>query len=108
MKELFEALAGTGNVFMVIVGAAFVFIGVLLRTLYNYSRGIKSKDKPAQWWAKKLFAFALGCLLMRFLNVFVSVEHVDYLYMVGALFGFFPDVALHYLYAAKKKVRGRV
>lgn len=107
MKAFFETLFGTSNYNLVIVGAFFVLFGVLLRTLLNYARKIKSKDTPAQWWAKKVFSFLLGCLLMRFLNLIVSIENFDYGFLIGTVFGLFPDVALHYLFSVKKKIKGR-
>lgn len=105
MKQVIDAIVGTQDYGVVIAGAVFVLVGVLLRTLYNFSRNIKSKDKPAQWWSKKFFAFFLGCLLMRFLSVFIAVENADFGFVVGAVFGFFPEVAIHYWFEAKNRMR---
>lgn len=106
MKAFFDILLGTDNYGVVVAGAVFVLLGVLLRTLYNFARNVKSKDKPAQWWAKKVFAFLLGCLLMRFATTLFKVENIDYGFCIGAVLGFFPDMAIHYLFAAKKRVSG--
>lgn len=107
MKSAIDFLLNSQDYGVVIVGALFVMAGVLMRTLYNFMRGIKSKDKPAQWWSKKAFAFLLGCILMRFLSGIAAIENDTWLLIFGYVFGFFPDVAIHYLFSAKRTVKSR-
>lgn len=93
--QTLKLILGTDNLPVIIAGAFFIVLGVLLRSL------IKARFIWADFlktnWLKKAVGFVCAALIMRFLQEYYKVDSQDTLLFIAFGLGLGSDLCVHFI-----------